>query len=116
MVGDRVLQSVANILRSVAGEHDLACRLGGDEFCLLLRDSDEEAVQHVAEFLLSEVQGLLGRPAEAPLVCPVSIGACCIDAAGGWSDWYAYTDAALYEAKRRGGNRVHWRPLKTVTA
>ena len=37
LVGDRVLQSVASILRSVAGPDDIACRLGGDEFCLLVK-------------------------------------------------------------------------------
>ena len=37
LVGDRVLQGVANILRSAAGPDDIACRLGGDEFCLLVK-------------------------------------------------------------------------------
>ncbi|REN09454.1 GGDEF domain-containing protein, partial [Mycobacterium tuberculosis] len=56
--GDRVLQSVANILRSVATEPDVACRLGGDEFCLLLRSADQDSLQHAAEFILSAVHGL----------------------------------------------------------
>ena len=37
LAGDRVLQSVANLLRAVAGADDIVCRLGGDEFCLLLQ-------------------------------------------------------------------------------
>ncbi|WP_145480854.1 GGDEF domain-containing protein [Stenotrophomonas rhizophila] len=106
--GDRVLQSLANILRSVANEQDRACRLGGDEFCLLLRVADADSLQHAAEFILSAVHGLMGRTTPQPHVCPVSIGVCLIDPLGDWSDWYARADNALYQAKRQGGNRLHW--------
>lgn len=113
--GDRVLQSVANILRSVAGEQDMACRLGGDEFCLLLRRADAERLEHVAEFILSAVHGLMGRAHGLPRVCPVSIGVRLIEAETEWSEWYARADSALYQAKRLGGNRLHWSPAATPT-
>jgi len=106
--GDRVLQSLANILRSVATEQDRACRLGGDEFCLLLRDANAEAVQHAAEFILGAVHGLMSRAGGHPHVCPVSIGMSLLEADGDWSGWYARADNALYEAKRQGGNRSYW--------
>lgn len=106
--GDRVLQSVANILRSVATEVDVACRLGGDEFCLLLRCADADSLQHAAEFILSAVHGLMGRGPGVPHLCPVSIGVCLLDAQTDWSEWYARADNALYQAKRLGGNRLHW--------
>ena len=38
----------------------------------------------------------------------VSIGACPVAPAQTWDDWYANADAALYRAKRLGGNRVEW--------
>ncbi len=38
----------------------------------------------------------------------MSIGACLLDPARDWNDWYAHADSALYEAKRRGGNRLQW--------
>jgi len=113
--GDRVLQSVANILRSVATEPDVACRLGGDEFCLLLRSADQDSLQHAAEFILSAVHGLIGRAHGVPHVCPVSIGVCLIDPRTDWSEWYARADNALYQAKRLGGNRLHWSRSATAT-
>ena len=106
--GDRVLQSVANILRSMAGSDDLACRLGGDEFCLLLRRASAGIVQHAAEFVLSAVHGLLERSHGMPQVCHLSIGASLLQASADWSEWYASADRALYQAKRGGGDRLCW--------
>lgn len=106
--GDRVLQSVANILRSMAGAQDLACRLGGDEFCLLLRRATAEIVQHAGEFVLSAVNGLLERSHGTPQVCLLSIGAHLVQPQDDWSDWYAKADGALYQAKREGGARLRW--------
>lgn len=106
--GDRVLQSMGNILRSMAGEDDLAVRLGGDEFCLLLGRANRNMVQHAAEFILSAVHGLIERSHGSPHVCPVSIGASMLDADADWSEWYARADRALYQAKRGGGNCLRW--------
>ena len=106
--GDRVLQSVANILRSVATEADLACRLGGDEFCLLLRTATADNLQHAAEFILSAVHGLLERSHGTPHVSLASIGASLLAPDADWSEWYARADRALYQAKRAGGNCLRW--------
>jgi diguanylate cyclase (GGDEF)-like protein len=113
LVGDRVLQSIASILRSVAGEGDIACRLGGDEFCLVVGADNREAVTGIADFIVTTTRGLMqvprhAEPGEAPLACSVSIGACLIDGGRDWNDWYAQADTALYRAKRLGGNRVEW--------
>ena len=121
LVGDRVLQSVASILRSVASEGDLACRLGGDEFCLLIRADDREAVLGFADFVLTTTRGLLQMPrhtgpGQAPLICTLSLGACLVDASRDWTDWYAQADMALYRAKRLGGDRVEWQEDAFATA
>ncbi|MGQ4581967.1 diguanylate cyclase domain-containing protein [Lysobacter sp. F60174L2] len=108
LVGDRVLQAVANILRSVAGPGDLACRLGGDEFCLLVKADNREEVMRYAEFVVGTAHGLMQMPQLPPLICSLSLGACLVDRRGEWNDWYARADAALYRAKRFGGNRVEW--------
>ncbi|HET7370281.1 MAG TPA: GGDEF domain-containing protein, partial [Gammaproteobacteria bacterium] len=114
LVGDRVLQSVASILRSVAGVGDVACRLGGDEFCLLVKADNRDDVLRYAEFVTSTAHGLLEMPQSAPLMCPLSIGACLIAAEADWNDWYGQADAALYRAKRLGGNRVEWQDDATA--
>lgn len=116
LVGDRVLQSVAGILRSVAGVGDVACRLGGDEFCLLVKAQTREDVLRFAEFVLTTARGLVQISHGTPLICPLSVGACMVDPAGDWPDWYALADAALYRAKRLGGDRVEWQDIVPTAA
>ncbi|KAB7769747.1 GGDEF domain-containing protein [Xanthomonas maliensis] len=107
LAGDRVLQNVAHALRSVIAEGDLACRLGGDEFCVLVAQGSLELVRHIAESIVNAVEVRQGAMADAQHGCSVSVGLCTIDASTSYNDWYTRADAALYEAKRQGGNRLH---------
>jgi diguanylate cyclase (GGDEF)-like protein len=103
-----VLQGVANILRSAAGPDDIACRLGGDEFCLMIKGEHRDdcharrRVHHHHAHALHEMQP------SPPQIATLSVGACLVTPDSEWDDWYALADAALYRAKRLGGNRVEW--------
>ncbi|MCF7222824.1 GGDEF domain-containing protein [Marilutibacter chinensis] len=111
LVGDRVLQSVASILRAVVGPEDLACRLGGDEFCLVVASGQRDDVMRVASYVARTAQDLLALGSDeggTPIICPLSVGACLVEADADWNAWYAQADAALYRAKRLGGGRVEW--------
>lgn len=108
LLGDRVLQSVANILRSLAGSQDFACRLGGDEFCLLLKAHSRDEMLRYADFVVSTALALQQMQPTPPLITTLSVGACLVDPAREWNDWYAQADQALYRAKSVGGNRVEW--------
>ncbi|HET6397179.1 MAG TPA: GGDEF domain-containing protein [Pseudoxanthomonas sp.] len=108
LVGDRVLQNISGILRSVAGPDDVPCRLGGDEFCLLVSAQSRQDVMRYADFVVDTTRNLLRLQQAVPTICPVSVGACLVDIGDDWNEWYARADAALYEAKRRGGNCAHW--------
>ena len=108
LVGDRVLQGVANILRSAAGPDDVVCRLGGDEFCMLVKAEHQEELLRLAEFLTATAHALHQMQPDPPQIATLSIGACLITPGRDWEDWYALADAALYRAKRLGGNRVEW--------
>jgi diguanylate cyclase (GGDEF)-like protein len=116
LVGDRVLQGVANILRSAAGVDDIACRLGGDEFCLLVRAADQAELMRIAAFVRGTAQSLHSLQTLPPQMATLSIGASLVDPARGWDEWYAQADAALYRAKRAGGNRVEWQDGTVVPA
>lgn len=119
LAGDRVLQSVASILRSVIGPDDLACRLGGDEFCLLVTAETRDDVMRFANYVVRTSQHLIQMGEDtlaAPPICPLSVGACLVDPALDWNDWYAQADAALYRAKRLGGDRVEWQDTQPATA
>ena len=108
LLGDRVLQSVSNILRSLIGSQDFACRLGGDEFCLLLKAAHRDEMLRYADFVVSTAHSLQQMQPEPPLITTLSVGACLIDPSRDWNDWYAQADTALYRAKSAGGNRVEW--------
>lgn len=108
LVGDRVLQSVANILRSLASANDMACRLGGDEFCLLLRAANRDEMLRYADFVVNTALALQNMQPSPPLISTLSVGACLVNPEHDWNDWYALVDAALYRAKNSGGNRVEW--------
>jgi diguanylate cyclase (GGDEF)-like protein len=113
LAGDRVLQSVANLLRAVAGPDDVACRLGGDEFCLLVHGQGREESGRVAEYIVDSARILQRMHNKPPQMTTLSIGACILDGqelreADDWERWYTRADTALYRAKRLGGDRVEW--------
>lgn len=111
--GDRVLQEVAAVLRQGARRPgDLAARYGGEEFVLLLPGTDVPQAQELAEQLRGRVQQLaLAHPASpVALSVTLSLGgastlAQTLEVDGGF---FARADAALYQAKKAGRNRVHW--------
>ena len=109
LAGDRVLQSVANLLRAVAGPDDIACRLGGDEFCLLVAGRHVEHIARIANYIVASARTLRQMQSVPPQITTLSIGACVIgDDGRDWEHWYAHADTALYRAKRLGGDRVEW--------
>ncbi len=110
LAGDHMLQCLGRVLSSVAGKDDIACRLGGDEFCVLLQEADAERLSRVGSFILEAVRGLVAFPGAMPGACSVSIGLVLMDPKAHWNDAYSRADSALYEAKRLGGGRMQWTP------
>lgn len=108
LAGDRVLQSVANLLRAVAGPDDIACRIGGDEFCLLVHGQHRGELERMGDYMLGSARMLQKMHSKPPQMTSLSIGACLIVDDGNWEDWYTKADTALYRAKRLGGDRVEW--------
>jgi diguanylate cyclase (GGDEF)-like protein/PAS domain S-box-containing protein len=106
-VGDRALRHFATILRGQLGEKDIAGRVGGEEFAVVLPDADITEARAFAERLQQRI-------VEAPLVegdrriaLTVSIGIAVMNAADASADApLSRSDTALYRAKERGRNRI----------
>lgn len=108
--GDRVLLQVAEVLRGGLREEDVACRYGGEEFVMLLRNTERAAARVVANRLRQAVASTsisLG-PKDEPRHVTFSAGVASADERNAYdvADVVARADAALYRAKRAGRNRV----------
>lgn len=109
--GDNVLQRVGSVLHEAARRPlDMAVRLGGEEFAVLLYDISEQEAQQRAEALRLALQNLSIEHAksETASVLTMSIGVACTqsDQADALANLYEHADRALYEAKAFGRNQV----------
>ena len=105
--GDAVLREFAALLQETVRDVDLAGRWGGEEFVLILPGTDLEGGAQLAE----RVRGLLGGRTllavdGSPIPISASFGVAAIPPAKMASELFAAADAAMYEAKRAGKNRV----------
>lgn len=105
-VGDQVLKAIADTLKGAIRQGDFAARFGGEEFAVLLKVPQQGDGYAVADRL----RNMLSRPhliAGQKIHVTVSIGGTRLPAAEfDFASAYAKADAALYEAKRLGRDRV----------
>ncbi len=103
--GDAVLQDVAYVLRKQLRAFDLAYRIGGEEFLVLLPGADIEQSAAMAERLRRAVEG---DSVGGGLHVTMSFGVSASHREGAFDYTHVCeeADAALYEAKRRGRNMV----------
>src|SRR5690606_10839634 len=105
--GDAVLQTVCERWRAVMRNVDLLGRIGGEEFAILLPDSDWEATQIVAERLRATVADDPIYSVSDKICCTVSGGITMIGAADrNIQDALRRADEALYRAKHKGRNQM----------
>ena len=102
-VGDTVLREVAYRLRKQLRAYDLAYRLGGEEFLVLLPGADLKQSSAIAE----ELRDALATAPLAGLLCTVSCGvSASLPGNLDYEAVFAAADRALYEAKAAGRNQV----------
>ena len=107
VAGDRLLELVAERLRSVLRPGDVSARVGGDEFVVLIDGLDALGVLRVGQRLIAEIAGQPYRVGQGDAVAiGVSIGIAFAPEHGRELDaLLAAADAALYEAKSKGRSR-----------
>ncbi|EHJ94826.1 GGDEF domain-containing protein [Vreelandella boliviensis] len=108
--GDVCLRRVAKVMQANSRDTDLVVRFGGEEFLVLMANAIPEAVEPAAERIRRSVEGLqIPNPgASAESVVTVSIGVAVLYPGVGLAPakLLSQADAALYEAKRQGRNRI----------
>ena len=106
--GDMVLKEVANTLSRRLRESDLLCRIGGDEFAVLLFDTDLDTASNIAQEVCNKIVQGHYQFDDRIYKISCSIGIARID--GSSKDAHEYlkqADIALYVAKKRGRNLIH---------
>lgn len=104
--GDAVLRAFVQMAQAQLRPTDVLGRIGGEEFALLLPDTDSSSAMHLAERL---------RKAAAAHVVTAGAQSCSYSISGGVAAWHpgesfdrlsARADRALYDAKHQGRNRI----------
>jgi diguanylate cyclase (GGDEF)-like protein len=103
--GDLVLKRVGDCLMQIKVPNSEVARIGGEEFAILLPPESAPAIETIAELVRQSV-GALDHCDLAGKRVSCSIGCAMIKADGGYRGAYLQADTALYEAKRKGRNRV----------
>jgi diguanylate cyclase (GGDEF)-like protein len=107
IAGDVVLKQIAEILRQHVRGEDIAARIGGEEFAILLPEAQARDATSFAERLREAVATTAFAPGGAPQRITVSIGlASLAPARRERSELMRAADTALYQAKESGRNRV----------
>ncbi|MBU1566440.1 MAG: GGDEF domain-containing protein [Proteobacteria bacterium] len=103
--GDEVLRAVADVLKNAVRSTDLLVRMGGDEFLLVLDNTDLQQGRILAERLCVAV-GELDIWADAKTKLGISIGMSELRKGESLKHWMERTDDILYHAKADGRSRV----------
>ncbi|MEP0745650.1 MULTISPECIES: EAL domain-containing protein [unclassified Coleofasciculus] len=108
VAGDELLRQISSLLQSRVRRTDVLARLGGDEFAVLLYQCPTDEALRVAQSLLETIQEFRFAWQDKTFTVGVSIGVVTFDAnSSSLSGVVSAADAACYEAKNRGRNRVY---------
>ncbi|HEY0685064.1 MAG TPA: diguanylate cyclase [Steroidobacter sp.] len=105
--GDACLRAVIDPIHKELRQSDVIGRYGGEEFVVILSSADIEAAGPIAERIRNRVAEVRVEGFGEPIRLTCSIGVATSDTLGVWGEHLiARADAAVYDAKRSGRNRV----------
>ena len=103
-IGDKTLKMLANVLKKNLRQNDIVGRLGGDEFCLYLRDiTDMTQLHEICDRLNKSVAAELNAEVIG-IDVTISIGCARVHEGDDMTSAYGRADEALYQSKEKGRN------------
>ena len=105
-VGDAALRATATVLSTLVRHTDLVARFGGEEFVIVLVETDAEAAVQVCEKLRQAIASHAWTTIHPGLALTVSMGVCADTSVPSYDRMLALADRNLYRAKAAGRNRV----------
>ncbi len=114
--GDAFLQNFARILRNITRKSDIVARFGGDEFCIIMPEADEEQAYSLAQRIKEAAEeNAIQAPDGKPVSATVSIGiAVYPDHGTNPKDLFMVADNMMYKAKKEGKDRIAVPDLKDL--
>lgn len=105
--GDSVIQGMGSILQRTSRQVDVACRFGGEEFALIMPETQPVDAHAVCDRVRQSFAEIAWpRHPERPVTCSVGIAGSDGTASLSALDWLEAADRNLYEAKKQGRDRV----------
>jgi diguanylate cyclase (GGDEF)-like protein len=116
--GDEVLKQVAAILGAGVRDMDIVGRLGGEEFIVMLPNTDHEGAMVAANHLCSAIKAtpLSVNGLQLPVTASLGVTTMGPGQSVVLDDLYAAADKALYVAKQSGRDRVEYAPIVAICA
>ena len=117
LFGDKVLRTIAQVVKDSVKGRDTAARYGGEEFAILLPDTPIDGARTLAEQIRTKVERCrIKRSGSDSAIdtITISIGVTAHRAGEAAHDFIARADSALYHAKNQGRNRVVVAPAATA--
>lgn len=109
LAGDAVIAGIATIIMQTVRKEDVACRFGGEEYAILLSNTDQATATDIAERIRHAIENtpfqVIGN--DTPIHATMSLGLACFPQDGTSGNALIHeADVALYQAKIQGRNRV----------
>ncbi|MGP0565469.1 MULTISPECIES: diguanylate cyclase [unclassified Nitrospina] len=106
LTGDEALKKVSSIISINLRSHDTAARWGGEEFLVLLPETDLEGATHVADRMRSKIESETICMEDREIKLTMSFGVVQFDGKETMEQFLHRADQNLYEAKKNGRNTV----------
>jgi diguanylate cyclase (GGDEF)-like protein len=108
LTGDMILREIGILIKENIREIDVAGRYGGEEFCVVLPDTDQQGAEYAAERIRQAVENALIKAYDTQVRATVSIGLSTYPPDGEKiEELVDKADGALYKAKKEGRNKVY---------
>lgn len=104
--GDRAINTLADILRAGTNQNDIVARFGGEEFCVVIRNTSQQEALNILEKLRKKVQSSIISSERGEEFCfTISIGVA-LEHEDTLEETINQADSLLYSAKQNGRNKV----------
>ncbi|PWN54883.1 hypothetical protein DEH80_14915 [Abyssibacter profundi] len=105
-VGDQAIRHVSGLMKLCSREYDLTARIGGEEFAFLLQVGSESQAEAFLQRFLAKLRSAPLMVDDVAVDVRCSVGMAVMSPGGSIRDVMTRADRALYEAKRRGRDRL----------